>query len=252
MFFPKLRARAKWVFLALAIVFAASFVLFGVGTGFGGLQDILLQERAVGGGPDEENARERTRENPRDAQAWRDLATALQNKGEGEASLQPLARYVALAPTDIDAKRELAALYLQRADRHRTEAQIAQIALQSEVPGTTFQPPASSKIGQALGQDPVTEALSSRYNERLNVAFTAMSTAYTRAVSVYKSIAEAQPNDATVQFELAQTAEAASDVQTALAAYKKFLKLAPEDANAEAVRERVKQLEATVTPTSGG
>jgi tetratricopeptide (TPR) repeat protein len=252
MFFPKIRARAKWVFLFLAIAFAASFVLFGVGTGFGGLQDILLQEQAVGDGPSEETARERTERNPRDAQAWRDLSTALLNKGEGDDAIQPLARYVALAPNDVDAKRELAGLYLRRADEQRTEAQIAQIGLQAEVPGQTFQPASSSKIGQALGNDPIEEALSARYNEQLNEAFTAMSTSYTRAVAVYKQIAKAQPNDPAVQFELAQTAEAASDVPTAVAAYKAFLKLAPEDANAEAVRERIKQLEASVAPAPGG
>ena len=252
MFFPKLRARAKWVFVMLAIVFASSFVLFGVGTGFGGLQDILLQERAVGGGPSVDTARERTQDNPKDAQAWRDLATALQNSGDVEDSVRPLSRYVQLRPNDVDAKRELAGLYLRRADRFRTEAQIAQAQLQDGVPGSIFQPSASSKVGQALGQDPLEEALSTRYNARLNTAFTAMSSAYTKAVAVYKQIAKAQPNDPAVQFELAQTAEAASDVPTAVAAYKKFLVLAPEDANAEAVRQRVKQLQATVAPASGG
>ena len=252
MFFPKLRARAKWVFLFLAIAFAASFVLFGVGTGFGGLQDILLQERQIGGGPSESDARERTEANPRDPQAWRDLSTALQNKGEIEESIQPLSRYVALEPGDVDAKRELAGLYLRRADERRTEAQLAQIALQEEVPGQLFQPPSSSKVGQALGTDPLEEALASRYNEQLNAAFTAMSADYRRAVVVYKQIAKAQPNDAPTQFELAQTAEAASDIPSAIAAYKRFLKLAPEDANASAVRERVKQLEGAQATPAGG
>jgi len=33
MFFPKLRAHAKWVFVLLAIVFASSFIFLGVGSG---------------------------------------------------------------------------------------------------------------------------------------------------------------------------------------------------------------------------
>ena len=243
MFFPKLRARAKWVFVFLAIAFAASFVLFGVGTGFGGLQDIILQERAVGGGPSEDDARERIEANPRDAQAWRDLATALQNQGETEESLQPLARYTDLRPNDVEAQRELAGLYIQQANRYRVEAQLAQLRLQTDVPGSTFQPSSSDQLGQALGTDPLTDALSARHNEALTQAFTRLGQAYRNAVVAYKKVATAAPNDAAVQFELAQTAEAASDIPTAIAAYKRFVELAPEDPTTGAVRERIKQLE---------
>lgn len=252
MFFPKLRARAKWVFLFLAIAFAASFVLFGVGTGFGGLQDIILQERVAGGGPSEDDARERTEQNPRDAQAWRDLATALQNKGETEESLEPLARYAELRPNDIDAQRELAGLYLQQAGRYRFEAQQAQLALQTDVPGLSFAPPSSSKIGQALAMNPIDNALSAEHNAVLTAAFTKLTQAYTRAVAAYKKVAAAEPNDAAVQFELAQTAEAANQTETAIAAYKRFLQLAPEDQTADAVRERIELLESRVSAGVGG
>ena len=252
MFFPKLRARAKWVFLFLAIAFAASFVLFGVGTGFGGLQDIILQERVAGGGPSESDARERTERNPRDAQAWRDLATALQNQGKTEESLQPLARYAELRPTDVDAQRELASLYLQQADQYRQQALAAQLALQNEVPGSTFQPPSSSKIGQGLSGDPITDALSAKHNAALSQAYQRMSGAYTNALAAYQKVAEASPNDAAVQFELAQTAEAAGRLDTAIAAYKRFLKLAPEDQTASAVQARIKELEASQAQGSGG
>ena len=43
-------------------------------------------------------------------------------------------------------------------------------------------------------------------------------------------------------FALAQTAEQASDTKTAVAAYKRFLKLTPEDPTAPAIRQRIKQL----------
>ncbi len=248
----KLRNRAKFVFLFLAIAFAASFVLFGVGTGFGGLQDILLQERAVGGGPSAGESRERIEANPRDAQAWRDLATALQNQGDSDQSLEPLARYVELRPSDTDAHRELAGLYLQEAERWRLQAQAAQIALQNDVPGATFQPPSSSKVGQALGGDPLADALSARHNEALSQAFTKMTESYTKAVVAYQAVARAHPNDASIQFELAQTAEAAGDVPTAITGYKRFLELSPEDSAADAVRDRVELLEAQASAGSGG
>lgn len=248
----KLRNRAKFVFVFLAVTFAASFVLFGVGTGFGGLQDILLQERAVGGGPSESDARDRIEANPRDAQAWRDLATALQNQGNSDESLVPLARYVDLRPRDAEAQRELAGLYLQDAEQWRRRAQAAQIALQNDVPGSTFQPPSSSKVGQALSDDPLAQALSARHNETLNEAFTNMTQSYTKAVIAYQAVARAHPNDASVQFELAQTAEAAGDLPTAIAGYKRFVELAPEDSAVDAVKERIELLEQQASAGSGG
>jgi tetratricopeptide (TPR) repeat protein len=252
LFFSRIRNRAKFVFLFLAIAFAASFVLFGVGTGFGGLQDIILQEQAVGGGPSESDARDRIEANPRDAQAYRDLATALQNKGEADESLAPLERYAELRPNDTEAQRELAGLYLQEAERWRRQAQEAQTALQNDVPGATFQPDSSSKVGQALGGDPLVDALSARHNEALNEAFTQMTQAYTKAVVAYQAVAKAHPNDASVQFELAQTAEAAGDIATAIAGYKRFVELAPEDQAVDAVKQRIELLEAQASQGSGG
>ena len=252
LFFSRLRNRAKWVFVFLAVTFTASFVLFGVGTGFGGLQDILVQNSGVAGGPSENDARDRIAENPKDAQAYRDLATSLQNQQKPAESIAPLARYLELEPGDIDSQRELAALYLQQADQYRTQAQIAQLGLQTDVPGAVFQPPPDSKLGTALSNDPITNALSSRYNEALNEAFTKMTEAFTSAVAAYKKVAAAQPNDSAIQFELAQTAEAANDLPTAIAAYKRFLKLAPDDQSGPAVEERIALLEARLAPAPEG
>ena len=240
------------MFVFLAIAFAGSFVLFGVGTGFGGLQDIILQEQAVGGGPTEDEARDAIAENPKNAEAYHDLSTALQAKGELDAAIPPLAKYVEMQGSDLDAKRELAGLYLRKAERHRLEAQIAQVQLQNEAPGQTFQPPSDTDLGQALQPDAITAAVAAKYNAQLNAALTAMQTAYTRAVSVYKEIVAASPQDASAQLELAQTAEAANDLTTAIEAYKKFVELAPEDQSAEAVRERIEQLEAANVSTGPG
>lgn len=252
LFFSRLRNRAKWVFVFLAVTFTASFVLFGVGTGFGGLQDILLQNSGVAGGPSANDARDRIAANPKDAQAYRDLATALQNQQKPEESIAPLAKYLELEPSDIDSQRELAALYLQQADQYRTQAQIAQLGLQNDVPGAVFQPSPTSKLGNALSSDPITDALSSRHNEALNEAFTKMTDAFTSAVAAYKIVAAAQPNDSAIQFELAQTAETANDLPTAIAAYKRFLKLAPDDQSAPAVKEHVALLEERLAPAPEG
>src|ERR1043165_7840231 len=41
MFFPKLRAHAKWMFVLLAAVFSLGFVFLGVGSGSSGIGDLL-------------------------------------------------------------------------------------------------------------------------------------------------------------------------------------------------------------------
>jgi tetratricopeptide (TPR) repeat protein len=240
------------MFVFLAIAFAGSFVLFGVGTGFGGLQDILLQEQAVGGGPSENESREAIKENPNNAQAHYDLSTALQAQGEIDEAIPPLAKYVEMRGSDLDAKRELAGLYLRKAERHRLDAQIAQAQLQTEAPGQTFQPAPDTDLGRALQPDAITSAIATQYNVRLNAALTAMQTAYTRAVAVYKEIVAATPRDPSTHLELAQTAEAANDLPTAITAYEKFVELAPEDQSAPAVRERIEQLRAASVGALGG
>src|SRR5215212_10648066 len=80
MFFPRLRRSAKWVFLALAIVFAAGFTIFGVGSGsgFGGLSELWNNNNnsTTKSSVSEKAARKRIQQNPNDVQAYRDLAEA--------------------------------------------------------------------------------------------------------------------------------------------------------------------------------
>ena len=80
MFFPRLRRHAKWMFVLLALVFGLGFVVFGVGAGGTGVGDIF---RGSGGtsGPSVSSTRKATEERPKDPQAWRDYATALETEG---------------------------------------------------------------------------------------------------------------------------------------------------------------------------
>ena len=54
-----------------------------------------------------------------------------------------------------------------------------------------------------------------------------MTAAYTQAVGAYQDVAKVNPNDPSIQFALAQTAEQATDTKTAIAAYKRFLSSRP-------------------------
>ena len=78
-------------------------------------------------------------------------------------------------------------------------------------------------------------------------------TAYlTQRVDVYKKLAAINPQDATTQLSLATAAIDASDTASAIAAYKAFLKLAPNDSQAPTARKTLKQLESQQSANVGG
>jgi len=254
MFFPKLRAHAKWVFVLLVFVFAGGFVFLGVGSGSTGLGDLLNGNISLfgGGGSSSQVGKDRNRikKNPKDFAAYKDLATALQAASKDDEAITVLEQYRALNSKDTEALTQLAGLYLRKADLARTQAQAIQTQSQDAFAGQVFAPDPNSKLGQALqgtadplaGADPINRAVQSQVNTQAGTAYTDMSSAYRKAVSAYKRIAALNPNDPSVQFQLAQAADAASDTKTAIAAYERFLKLAPDDPTAPAIKQRLKQL----------
>lgn len=248
------------MFVFLAAVFAIGFVAFGVGSDVqGGVADII----GIGGSagqPSVEDAREKARENPRDPQALRELATALQTAGRPEEAIAPLERYTRLRPNDEDSLRELAGSYLTRANKLREEYALAAYEGQTLVPGIDFRPPATTAVGRALGTPPITQAVSARVSERTNRIASQLTSAYGDAKTAYTRIARIAPEDASVQIQLADAAQNAGDYPTAIVAYRKFLALAPDDPSAPLVRQEIERLEATtgaggnpgVSPTPAG
>jgi len=254
MFFPKLRKQAKWMFVFLALVFGLGFVLFGVGSGSGGLSDLLQGNFDVFGSSDPakqdaENAREQIAKNPKDAAAYRQLATALQTQGKHEEAIAALVQYRKLRPKDTDATAELAALYLQRAERARQRGNAIQVAAGAALSSTLFGLDPNSELGKAFtgtagegGFDPLNKAVQVDVNSRANVEYEAMQKAYDDALAAYQAIADTTPRDPNAWSQLAQAAEAAGNVPKAITAYERFLALAPDDPLAAGVRERLQQL----------
>ena len=233
----------------LAVLFAVSFVAFGVGGEVqGGLADLFNRGATDDGQPSASDARERLEENPRDPEALRDLATALQNEGRVDEAITPLETYSQVRPNDVDALRELASGYVAQGARYREQARDAQVRLQLENPGSQFLPPPTSELGQALADRPVTDATTARITEDLNTAYAAMQDSYTKAKGVYQRIAEREPEDPNVQIQLADASLNAGDTETALAAYRRFLELAPDDPSAPLVEQEIKRLEESLTP----
>jgi tetratricopeptide (TPR) repeat protein len=246
LFFNRLRKRAKWVFIFLAVVFAGGFVLFGVGSSnVSGLSDIFNGIRGGGSGqPSISKAEKATQKDPKDAKAWHDLAAAYDTKGDTAAAISAWTTYTTLRPKDVDALDALAADYQLQFSKQTDTAAAAQTEAQN-VQATSFGPPATSPLGRALASvpDPINQQVSSTANQRFNDAISARQTTAQKLEGVYKQIAvlhkPAEPSD---QLLLAQAAQNAGDTNGAIAAYKKFVQLAPDDPNAAYARQQIKTL----------
>jgi tetratricopeptide (TPR) repeat protein len=242
MFFPRLRRHAKWMFLFLALAFGLGFTLFGVGAGGVGVGDVFRDAAGAEGAVSVSDAERRVLDNPKDAEAFQELATAHQTNGDVDDAIEAMQSYVQLRPKDADGYRELAALYLQQSSEAQERAQIYQYRSAYLAPGgirdTIFQ-----IGGSPLTPDPITNAVSTGYEAEFAAASSEVQVASSQAVEQYRKLTELQPDDPTVQLELAQAAQSAGDVATTIAAYEAFLKLAPDDPTAPEVRRILKQLE---------
>jgi tetratricopeptide (TPR) repeat protein len=251
MFFPRLRRHAKWMFVFLALVFGVGFVGFGVGAGGTGIGDILRNGGSTSGLPSVTEARKQTAEDPKDAQAWRDLSTALQTDGNTAEAIAALTTYTKLKPTDADGLRELAGLYLAQATAKGNEAQELQI--QAAFAGASQSFPGSLTVqGQSIVDNKIGQAVNAQAAAQVTVAVTASNTAADSAVSTYEIIARLQPNDPNVQLELASTAQQTRKTDVAIKAYERFLELAPDDPNASIVKTQLKQLKKQVSASASG
>lgn len=239
------------MFVLLALVFGVGFVAFGVGSDVqGGIADVL----GVGSGgsdqPSVGEAEKKLLESPNDPTALRELARALVLDQRGDEAIDPLERYTAIRTRDLGAQRELAGLYVNRANVARVDLQTAQIEAQLLDPGSDFRPPASSPLGQALGSPPITSAVTSKSNERVNEAYSRLIAAYQDAKTTYQQIVKLAPDDAAAQLQLANAAQNSGDTVTAIAAYKRFVKIAPDDPNAPLVRQEIKRLKSAANPST--
>ncbi|HSI98381.1 MAG TPA: tetratricopeptide repeat protein [Gaiellaceae bacterium] len=242
MFFPRLRQQAKWVFLFLALAFGLGFVGFGVGAGGVGIGDVFR----TGGGsgvPSVSSAQKRVSENPRDVEALRDLVNAQQAAGNTRGAIEALETIAEIQPNDADVLRELAGLYLAQASEAAQRGELAQYRNAYLAPAAGFTGIVDLG-GRPLDVDPISNAVSSRLERQMTAAYSEAQQAASKSVEMYRRIAELSPNDPSTQLELAQAAQQAGDITTAISAYEAFLRLAPDDPTAVEVERILKQLRA--------
>jgi hypothetical protein len=252
MFFPRLRRQAKWVFVFLALVFAIGFVAFGVGSGSTGISDILRGNFFGGGTSTSSQIKDKQKaieQNPKDINAYLDLAGIYQQDQQEDKALATLRQAQKVAPKNFDVLNRIAGIYSGRAELARTDAQNAQI----DYFNSTVSPPGldpTTTLGGAIANDTYSSSLQQKFNE----AYQKMVKEFSTAESAYKQLVAASKGtsqEANAQLQLASAAQIAGDNPTAIDAYSRFLKIAPDSPNAQAVRQTLEQLRASQPQTQG-
>jgi tetratricopeptide (TPR) repeat protein len=245
MFFPRLRSQAKWAFVFLIVIFAGGFIFLGVGSGGLDLGQLMRDAFGNGGssGPSISSAQKKVQERPFNAQAHKELAQAYENKGRTNDAIAAWLEYGKLRPKDVVALRHLGDLELGQANTSFQQAQLAQLQMAQVGAGNQFQP-SSGKLGQAIGQDPLTSAATSKASAAYQAALTQYQTASSRAISTYQQIVKLQPKNQEALFALAQAADTLHQNTAAVSAYKRLLKLDLDPSTKAQIRARIKTLRA--------
>jgi tetratricopeptide (TPR) repeat protein len=252
LFFSRLRGHAKWVFVFLAFVFALSFVVFGVGSGSTGITDAMqsLFTRSSGGSS-LSSLQKKAQQNPKSPAAWRALATKLESDQKVDRAATALERYIKLKPKDESALQELAGLYIRRASDYYNVYARANYAQALVSPTSVFRTDPNGSIGKAMADaDPILANQNTVASSRLNSALTRLQVYNAKSEDAYKRLVKVAPKNATYQLQLGEVAANLGDKKTGIAAYKAFLKLAPNDSLAPRAKQRLKELEQLKTPTA--
>jgi cytochrome c-type biogenesis protein CcmH/NrfG len=259
LFFQRLRNHAKPIFALLALMFALTFVFLGVGSGSNGISDALQNffgSNNGAGGSSISGLQKKTQKDPLNAKAWRDLATAYETKHDVNNAIIALAQYVGLKSNDTSAIAELASEYTQQAQNYANDYTNAQEQVANATPvGAAFAPASTTPLGKAFAdpnslKDPISAAVQTLASNQETTAYGNYQTAQSNAEQTYQKLVKQTPSDANAQLELGQAAQAAQDTKVAIAAYGKFLKLAPKDPLASTVKTQLKQLKAATAVSS--
>ena len=244
LFFSRLRRHAKVIYVLLALVFVFSFVLLGVGSGSNGISDALQsvfgQNTGSSIGSQIHDKQQAVARSPRNVSLYLDLAGLYQTDNQEAKALATLRRARQVAPKNLDVINRIASVYGAQAGREGDNYRNV-FAVYSQ---NVTNPPGldtSSPIGQALTSDPYSQALQTQLND----AFTKVTTAYRKVADVYKQaaqVAKGTSEEPNALLQWASAAQSANDTTTAITAYERFLKVAPDNPNAAAVKQTLSQL----------
>ena len=160
----------------------------------------------------------------------------------------------ALAPDNLEYRNTLATYYSSQAATAAQQAQTLQLQAYQQSQGQSSAQPFDGVPGSTLGtalQGAVSQAQSQTINSqsaqlqaRYQVFATQAQDAYSNALAQYKVVTNKQPKDPSGWYNYGLTARQAGQNATAIAAFKQFLKIAPDAPESPGVKAVIKQLAA--------
>jgi tetratricopeptide (TPR) repeat protein len=246
LFFMRLRRHAKWAYVVLAILFAATFAAVGVGSGSSGLGQ-LFSGLFGGGGSNTTSisgAQAEIQKHP--AKGYHDLALAYEAKGDTSGAVSALQSYVGLRPKDAAAWSQLGSEQLTDGRKLYRGYQHAQLLQQQADPGQVLKP--AGKLGQLLGTNPIQQLATQKSSTLLSQYSQEATTEYDSALQSYQKAAKLKPKDPQAQFNLAEAAQSIGQYSVALTAWKTYLKLDPTSPERTQVKSLIGQLQKALAP----
>src|SRR4051812_23871788 len=251
LFFTRLRRKAKWVYVLLAVLFAITFAFLGVGSGSGGLDQLFSGLNPFGGGGSSvSKAQSYIKKHPNEGKGYRDLATAYEGKGDTANAISALQQYTNVRRKDAAVWNELAGLQMTQAQDYLTSYQTAYQNRQLAAPSQSFLP--TGKLGTALGPNRVEQTAASRIDTQLTDLQQRTQLAYNNALTSYDEVTQITPKDSNAWFQLAQAAQQSGDTAKAVKGYKRYLALNPDSSSKAQIQQLIQQLSpsSTTTPSS--
>jgi tetratricopeptide (TPR) repeat protein len=216
------------------------------------LRDLIGQQNT---GTSIDDARKNALANPKDANAQFAYANALQARGRTQEAITALEAYTALKPKDVDALRQLANLWGSVANQARQEQQLASAQATEASAASSIAVPDSDFLRE-VEQNKIALTLAQQANARANAAAGRAQSAAGQQQTVYEQLTLLIPDDPSIFLSLGIASQEANDAESAIAAYQKFLDLAPSDPSAAQVKQQIdflkQQLQANPLPQQSG
>ena len=246
LFFVRLRRRQRWVFLGLAVVFAVSFTLLGVGSGTGG--GLTQLWNGIWGGSDAiGQAQAEIKTNP--AKGYRDLANAYVAKGDLASAIIALNLYLKTAQTDSEAWTLLGSYNKQQGDTYASQYQQVVQASQLQAPGTIFQPTGTGST--QLGTNPIEQYYSQQASTLSQPLYQKAIDAYDSSLTDYENAAKyakGASNRAAAELAVYSAAHLTGNAKVELQALQRYVQLSPNATNLAQIEAACKSLGGSCTP----
>ena len=243
------------MFAFLAVVFAVSFVFFGVGSGSGALSDLFTFNWFSGGSSDPvEKLVKKLEKDPTNTTVLRDLGTTLDSRTPPriDDAVRVYERWVQLRPRSVDALSTLANEYGKQAQAFADQTQTPKAAFLAPLDSYKVAP-SNTPLGQALDAQVPTELSSTSLKQgEAGQLLSKQKRAYENRIAAYQRLAKIQPDEPGWTFQVADTTRQAGERLLAIQRYQEFIKKVPDDASVSIAQGYIKQLRSSTTTTTTG